>query len=440
MKKLKYSLLFSVLLILTLVSVACSSDTEGTANSSDTNQGDDSNNSKNVEKTEIDYWHTYGEQEEAVLFEEIKPAFEEEFPQYELKLTRQPLEGLKQQVIAAVSGGVAPDLMRMDIIWTPEFAALGALAEVSAMKGFDEVKERLYESPMKTNIYEGAYYGVPLNTNTKISVYNKEVLEAAGFSEPPKTMEELEEVAQAAVANDVKGAINVMGVGKTWDFLPYFWSLGGTLTNDDVTQFEGYLNSDESVEAIETLYGWYKDGLISETLLGGRPGTWEGIETGEYLAIDDGPWYFSILGKDQSKPDPLDYTVRGNIPEGEGGSRSVIGGENLVVFKNAENKEGAWTFAKWMTSENAQEIMARGTGLIPTNKDAAQDEQFLELPYANEYVEQLETALPRPTLPGWSEIDRIISLNVEKVFRGELDVQEALDIAAKEADEVLNEE
>jgi multiple sugar transport system substrate-binding protein len=32
-----------------------------------------------------------------------------------------PYEGLKQQVIAGVSGGEAPDLMRMDIVWVSEF-------------------------------------------------------------------------------------------------------------------------------------------------------------------------------------------------------------------------------------------------------------------------------------------------------------------------------
>ncbi|WP_407271178.1 extracellular solute-binding protein [Radiobacillus sp. PE A8.2] len=439
MKKSKLMFLFAIVLSLVFITIGCSSDGGDTANGGDSsNDGENSNGGEgNAEKTVIDYWHTYGEQEEKVLFEEIKPAFEEEFPQYELKLTRQPLEGLKQQVIAAVSGGVAPDLMRMDIIWTPEFAALGALADVGAMEGFEEVKANLFESPMATNFYDGSYYGVPINTNTKISVYNKSVLEAAGFTEPPKTMEELEEAASAAVNNGVKGAINVMGVGKTWDYLPYFWSLGGKLTDDEITQFDGYLNSAESVKAIETLYTWYEEGLISETLLGGRPGTWEGIETGEYLAIDDGPWYFSILANDASKPNPLDYTVWSTIPEGEGGSHSVIGGENLVIFNGAENQEGAWEFAKWMTGEKAQEIMARGTGLIPTNTIAAQDEQFLELPYAQEFVNQLETALPRPSLPGWSEIDRTISLNIEKIFRGELGVQEALDIAAQEADEIL---
>lgn len=430
MSRLKLSLLLSSLMMLIFVSVACSGSSTNESVASGANNGD---------REVIDYWHTYGEQEEKVLSEEIKPAFEEEFPEYELKLTRQPVEGLKQQVIAGVSGGAAPDLMRMDIIWTSEFAQMGALANVSDMDGFEESKEKLFESPMSTNFYQGNYYGLPVNTNTKIAIYNKEKLEEAGFSEPPATMEELEEVARVAVDNGVKGAINMVGVGQTWDFLPYFWSLGGSLTNEDYTQFDGYLNSDESLKALETMLGWYEDGLVSDSIIGGEPGTWEGIETGEYLLIDDGPWFFSILSNDESKPDPLDYTVWANIPEGDGGSRAPIGGENLVIFESATNKEGAWKFSKWMTSEKAQIIMAQGTGLIPTNVEAAKDEEFLELPFVEQYVEQLNTALPRTPLPMWSEIDQEISLNFEKVFRGELEPKEALDIAAEQAEKILHE-
>lgn len=430
----KKLILFLLVSILTLfVSVACSSEDEA----SSTKNEDKQDGKEVVEKTVIDYWHTYGEQEEKVLFNEIKPLFEEEFPQYELKLTRMPFEGLKQQVIAAVAGSATPDLMRMDIVWTAEFAELGALLDVSTLDGFEEVKEQLFEAPMSTNYFDGGYYGLPLNTNTKIAIYNKKLLNEAGFTEPPATMEELEEAARGSVAAGSDGGIGILGLGQTWEWLPYFWSLGGTLTNDDFTQYEGYINSEASISALETMLGWHKEGLVTPTILNGQPGFWEGIERDQYMMINDGPWFFSILGGDPARPDPLDYSVYATIPEGPAGSISPIGGENISIFQSAKNKEGAWEFLKWMTSEEPQAIMAKGTGLIPTNMVAAQDPKFLEIPYVPFYVEQLQTALPRTPTPKWSEIEEHISLNIEMVFRGEMDLREALDDAAAKADEIL---
>jgi multiple sugar transport system substrate-binding protein len=403
--------------------------------SSDTASNDGKESSKN--KVVIEFWHTYSDQEEIVLTEKIKPLFEKEHPDIELKLTRMPYEGLKQQVIAAVSGDAAPDLMRMDIIWVPEFAKMGALQDISGFEGFEEVKNSVFEAPMSTNLYEGKYYGVPVNTNTKIAIYNKELLEKAGYTEAPKTVEELKEAAKKAKAAGAKGGIG-LGGSFSWGYLPYFWSLGGKLTNDDFTQFDGYLNSPESIAAIEEIAQWHKDGLTAPTILGGEPGTWDGMKNNEYLMIDDGPWFYSILMNEEgSKFDALNDTVRGLMPEGDGGSRSVIGGENLVIFANSKHPKEAWTFAKWMLTEEPQKIMAE-TGLIPTNKEAANDPAFLENPFVAEYVEQLETALPRTPIPQWSEIEAIINLNFEKVIRGEMDAKTALDDAAKQAEALLH--
>ncbi|MCM3618468.1 extracellular solute-binding protein [Sutcliffiella horikoshii] len=417
--------LVAMLSVTTLLFVSACSGTD--KSSTDGGSGD---------KTVIEYWHTYSDQEETVLTDKIKPLFEEAHPDIELKLTRMPYEGLKQQVIAGVSGNAAPDLMRLDIVWTSEFAQIGALQDLSTYEGFEEVKSSVFEAPMSTNLYEDKYYGLPVNTNTKIAIYNKELLEKAGLSEAPKTMDELVKAAEAAKSAGSKGGIGIGG-SFAWGFLPYFWSLGGTLTNENFTEFEGYINSPESIEAVETIAQWHKDGLTAPTILGGEPGAWDGMQNNEYLMIDDGPWFYSILMNEEgNKFDVIEETVRGLIPAGDGGSRSVIGGENLVIFSNSKHPEEAWTFAKWMLTEEPQKLMAE-TGLIPTNIEAANDPAFLENPFIQEYVTQLETALPRTPIPQWSEIEAIINLNFEKVMRGEMDAKAAMDDAAMQAEAIL---
>lgn len=434
MKLFKKWMIGVLMVVLVFTVAACGSSNNGESS------GTDAENTEEVpvekETVTIEYWHTYSDQEEKVLVEQIKPLFEEQNPGIELKITRMPYEGLEQQVIAGVAGEATPDLMRMDIIWVPKFAKLGALTDVSTLDGFNEIKANVFEGPLATNYYDGGYYGVPVNTNTKIAIFNKKLMGEVGLTEAPKTIKELEDAVRKLVAKGKPGGIG-MGGANAWGFLPYFWSLGGKLTNDDYSKVEGFLNSAESVKALEHMVSWQTDGLFTPNVLGGEPSTWDGMKNNDYLMIDDGPWFYSILMNDtESAFKPLDETVRALIPAGDAGSHSVIGGEDLVVFKNAKHPKEAWTFAKWMMGEEPQKLMS-ATGLIPANMKAARDPKFLEVPFVKEYVEQLKTALPRTPIPQWGDMEGIVNLAFEKALRGEAKPKEALDEAAQQVEVIL---
>ena len=53
------------------------------------------------------------------------------------------------------------------------------------------------------------------------------------------------------------------------------------------------------------------------------------------------------------------------------------------------------------------------------------------------FVEQLETAQPRTPTPAWPRIDEVLQAQVQRAIRGDITVQEALDAAAAEIDELL---
>lgn len=441
MQGFKKALIGIMTLTLVITLAACGGNNSNSGNNSSNSNSaagsNDTGSDKPAERVTIEYWHTYSDAEEKLLTEKVKPAFEEAHPNIELKLTRMPYEGLKQQVIAGVAGDAAPDLMRMDIVWVPEFASQGALMDISSKEGFEELKASVFEGPMATNYYDGGYYGVPVNTNTKVAVYNKDTLAAAGLTEPPKTMEELE-AAAVKLKEQGKYGIGISGI-HAWGLGPWFWSLGGTITNEDYTKVDGYLNSDASVKSLELIVDWNNRGLVLPIMLGGEPGVWDGLKSGEYLMSDDGPWLYSIMigEAEASGFDPMEKTVRGLMPEGPGGSRSVIGGEDLVIFANSKHPEEAWTFAKWMLTEEPQLMMAE-LGLIPTNTEAANKMTEMDIPFIAEYVQQLETALPRTPVAQWGEMEGIFNLAFEKAIRGEMEPKAALDEAVKQIEAILN--
>lgn len=384
------------------------------------------------------FWHTFSEQETAVFEQQVVPLFEKEHPNIRIQAEFQPYsDQLKTTLVASFGTPEAPDLMRMDIIWVPELAKLGILEPVDQFAGFDEVTQRVFPSTLVTNRHRGRYYGVPLNTNTKVAIYRRSLLEQAGLKEPPATMEQLVEAARKLRDKGVYG----IGVKccSAWDILPYFWTLGGQLTSPDHTRASGYLDAPESVAAAEKIRAWAEEGIIGPSLLGESPDPWGGMEDGRYLMIDDGPWYYSLnMENAETRIDVLKDTLPAPFPADIGGRRSVVGGENLVLFKGSRHPAEAWAFMRFMTTEEPQRLMA-STGLIPTNRKAAASLDPAHPPYLRAYLEQFNQALPRPPVPGWSRIEKLFSRYMEKIMRREMDARDALREAARQIDQLLQE-
>ncbi len=102
----------------------------------------------------------------------------------------------------------------------------------------------------------------------------------------------------------------------------------------------------------------------------------DGFGTGRYMMLLEGPWKTAEMAG--AYPD-FEYGMC-EMPAGDAGSISVLGGEDIAMF-NTPNKEGAWEFMKFMTSEWAQEQMAQ-VGQIPVNTTALESDTVAEQDYA----------------------------------------------------------
>lgn len=395
---------------------------------------------KKADPVTVEFWHAYGEGEDKVLQEKVIPKFEQDHPNIKIKATRMPTENLDQQVLTAAAGGTPPDVMRMDLTWVPNMAKQGVLQTVESFPGFKDIMNASFKGPMDSNLYNGKYYGVPLDTNTKVAIYNLELLQKAGASEPPKTMDDLAKLARSIKASGKYSGITIGGV-DVWNISPWFWTLGGTYTDQNYTKATGYLNSDASVKALDTIVGWYKEGLLAPPILGGQPGTWEGLRgdkgaAPQYMMINDGPWFYSIIGDKDTKG----KMIPAIMPTGpDGKSHSVVGGEDMVVFKGAKHPKEAWEFVQYMTSVDTQVLIAKETGQMPTIMKAADAPELKDVWYLQTYVDQLKTAYTRTPSPNANKINDAIQAAFESVIRGKAATKDALDKAAQQVDTLLSE-
>ena len=335
-------------------------------------------------------------------------------------------------MLVSAKSGALPDVARCDIAWLPEFQKMGILTALDEeMEDFDTVSAALLPSAMSTAVIDGHDYALALNTNSKIVFYNKAMLEAAGVA-VPETMEQWCEALRKLSGENANGQ-QIWGWNEPalagWNLCPFIWSFGGSLTNPEQTVATGYINSPASVKAIETFAKLVQEGCITGFNAGDIPMT-DGFGTGRYAMMLEGPWKSAELAG--AYPDVAYGTAP--IPAGEGGSISVLGGEDIAMFASA-NKEAAWKFMQFMTGEFAQTEMAK-CGQIPVNKAALTSETVKNASYAP-FIEAIQTAKARPTVAAWSEMDNELTMAVTAIVAGEKTAQEALDELAAQWDELL---
>ena len=375
----------------------------------------------------ITFWHTYNEvsAENQTLVETLIPMFEAEHPNIQVESVPYPYDGFRQALLTSAAGGEGPDLVRLDIIWSPEFAAQGILLNLSeAMPDFQEFADAVFPGPLSTNAYAGAYYGLPLDTNTRVFIYNPAVMEAA-----PETIDEL-----AAMCETLPEGSFVFSDGGTsgWNLLPWIWSFGGQITDEAITTSTGFVNGEASVAAIQFLADMVQSGCFSDGFIGSGLDTWGGYFGGTIASMLEGPWLYPTA--DSQYPD---FEIGAALmPAGDGGHISVVGGENVVVSATSQHQEEALEFLRFTQSETYQLEMSK-VGQLTVLNSLLENEYFTDHPYYGVFLEQLATAQARTPHPAYNEIETVLGDAAQLVLRGEMSAQEAMDLAAEEIDALL---
>ena len=401
---------------------------DATVNGSDHSSAasDSSDPQQPTEEVTITFWHTCGDSEEAQFLNVVMPLWEKAHPEIKVEAVRQDSSQYHQMIVTSFGTGMSPDVARVDITNVAAYAKQGGLVALSDFADFAELSAAYLEAPLSTNLYQGKYYGLPLDTNCKAAVVNTNVLKELGLNEVPATMEEF----LAAAKDRGTYSLNVSGVGD-WDMYPYFWLFGGTLTDEGFTKATGYLDSEASIAAINKLLELHDQKIFTIRDVDGSVDAWDGINS-EYAMFFEGPWYFGSYEDCAAKG-----IVAATIPTYEGRSASVVGGEDIAVFATSKHQQAAYEFAKFMTSEEVQLAMLEA-GQLPILKSLVGHEAVTSNPVWSVYMKQMESAKARIPSPNNSAIQEIWSEAITSIFVEGADVAGTLHDAAARIDAQLN--
>lgn len=384
----------------------------------------------------LTFWGTYGnggnKAQTGALNQTIIPAFEKLHPGIKINYVDVPYDSLLQKLETGAAGGTLPDLVRSDITWVPKFASLGVFAQLDGvMSNFQTLAKADYPGTLATAAWHGHYYGLPLDTNTRVLISSEKALSAARISSPPATFTQLQSDATALAAKKIPVFAD-SGL-QAWNILPWIWSGGGNITNPQLTSADGYLNGPKSVAAVQMLVNLYKKGAIPNLLTGntGAVSTQDGLPKGTYADILDGPWMHDIWAGQYASFKP----VYSPMPTGPGGSVSVVGGEDIVMTASSKYQAADEEFIAFTQSATYQMAMAKtGQMSVVASLGAQEDAQ---VPYLAPYIAQLKTARARPPVPEAPQIDTALQDDLTPAFTGKMSVQAALNKAAKDIDPLL---
>ncbi len=386
----------------------------------------------------LTFWGTYGnggnKTQTDALNNTIIPAFEKANPDIKIQYVDIPYDSMLQKLTTGAAGGQLPDLVRADLGWVPKLGALGVFAALDEkMSDYKALAAADYPGTVATNLFGGHYYGLPLDTNTRVLISNPDALKAAGIAAPPATFDELKADAPKLAAKKVS-AFADSGL-QGWNVYPWIWSAGGSVTNADQTKATGYLNSPASVAGVQLLVDLYKSGEIPNLITGdkGATQTSDGLPKGQYANILDGPWMTGIW----SGQYPTFKPVYSPVPAGPGGSISVTGGEDIVMTSASAHQDAAEKFIRFTQSATFQLAMAK-TGQMSVVQ-ALGDQEAAASPELAPFIKQLATAKPRPSVPQAPQIDTVLQDDLTPAFTGSESVQAALDKAAADIDPLLTE-
>ncbi|NYE18200.1 extracellular solute-binding protein [Microbacterium immunditiarum] len=384
----------------------------------------------------ITFWGSYGNggnsAQQEVLDKTLIPSFEESHPGVEVKYVDVPYDDLLQKLTTSAAGDELPDLVRADLGWVPRFADLGVLVPLSdVMDDFDELADATYPGVLATNLFDGKYYGLPLDTNTRVQITEPGALATAGVDTPPATFEEFVALGEALEGTGV--TLFADGGLGAWNIMPWIWSGGGDIADEDLTASTGVLDSDENIATIQMLVDLFDSGQVSSGIIGneGAVSTSEGLPNGDYATILDGPWMTGIWADQFPGFEP----VYSPVPAGPGGSISVVGGEDIVLTASSQHQEAALEFIRFTQSEEFQ------LALVPTGQltvvEALGPKQVELVPGLEVFTAQLETAKNRLAITQGAEVDTILNEELTPAFEGTVSVREALSAAAARIDELL---
>jgi multiple sugar transport system substrate-binding protein len=377
-----------------------------------------------AEVTTVEIVHYFNSGGQVPALEQTQKDFEAANPDVKIKYTYVPFGELVSRTLQMAAVHKPPAISAIDNPDVLRVAKAGVLKDISAEVAKLELWNDMYPGPKAAVTNGSKVYGVPIGSNSLALYYNKKLLADAGVSAPPQTWDQLTETASKTSKSPVYGiAFSAVNTEEsTWQWEPFLWSNGGSLSD---------LDSKNAQAALELWVNWVKKGYASRDVVNWNQGDVPNqFNSGHAATMVMGPW---MLG--EVKKSGIDFGIV-TIPVPTEGGKPVVplGGEVWCVLKgDPKVEQAALKFIEFTQQPERLRKICDTFNYISSIRSVAK-QQGEANPELQPFVDQMATARARSQDGGakYPEISLAARTAIQRALTGQASVEEALkDAAAK---------
>ncbi|GEM_PF-276616 len=400
---------------------------------------------------EIECWYPWGG-EEAEAMKVMATAFEESHPGWKLKLVyaANTLTS-SQKLFLAIAGGKPPDVTFVDGQQLAEWAARGALEDITELVTEAGIGESDFFKPRwDESTFENRVYALPWCADPNFAFgWNKKAFREVGLDpeRPPRTIKELDEYNDKLTKVDPNGTVTRIGVipwlwfGNANSIFTWGYVFGGDFydrPNRAVTANDPRVLA--SLEWMTSYARKYDVKKVSAFL-----SSFVGLENNPFYSgrIAMMPIHISTLRYIDRYAPMLEYGLTW-IPSPEDGEQksSWIGGWSMGIPRDVppERKRAAFEVMRWWcaTKEGSQ-VCARSMSLVPAYRHSPWFEEarkdwrmavFIDIVNNSQHV--------RTLMPAQGYLMDLLNIAVERSLYGTQAPKDALEEANRKAQKRLN--
>lgn len=305
----------------------------------------------------ITVWHGFTGDNEVNAFNAAVDRFHAKYPNITVKAVKGQDD---EKITKAISGGDPPDVA---VSFTTDnvgkFCSTGAWEDLNPLMKQDGIKTSDFnQAAMDYTQFEGKRCALPLLQDVYGLYYNKQLLSAAGYSSPPKTISELTAMAKKLTQFNSDGSIKVAGFDPDWTFYEVTpshlapswdakWQLNGTSSLGTDPAWTQLLSWQKS------LVDWYGYTKLQKFLhsVGQEFSADNPFEKGQVAMAIDGEWRTAFI---RDEAPSLDYgtapfPVADNLASHYGAG--YVSGTIIGIPRGSAHHDAAWQFVKFMTTD-----------------------------------------------------------------------------------------
>jgi multiple sugar transport system substrate-binding protein len=330
--------------------------------------------------------------------------------------------------LQAGSGGV--DVIGGDVIWPAQLAASGWILDMTDKFPESEQKKFL-EGPLQSVTYDGKVWGVPWYTDAGMLYHRADLLEKSGYSEPPKTWDELKEMADKVKKDQgIKYGFVFQGdayEGGVCNGLEYIWTHGGNAVDpNDPNKI--LIDSPEAAAGLATEASMLSSGVAPEAV-----STYQEAETDAAFFQEPGDavfarqWPYGYAYLDTKGYLKQDQVGVGPLPVDEGNPlASCLGGWDMLINSQSDMQEEAWQFIKFMTSPEQMKFRAVRATVLPTRSALLTDPEIEKIPVVSKGRPAIEHTHPRPVSPYYADMSLEMNEQFNACLKGDVSPEQAV--------------